>query len=217
MEAFSEKFEREPMSGVTRARLASSAKTVDWSKASDGGTLTFDWPQSPASLDISQKGSGRPWILVQSHAAVPLKAPFSSGYRISKAVDVIQRRRPGVLSRGDVARVTLSVDAQSDMTWVAISDPVPTGATILSRGLARDSKIATSGERRHGRTWPSHEEKGFESFRAYYRYVPKGKFSIEYTMRFNSEGVFNLPPTRVEAMYAPEMYGETPNHKLAIH
>lgn len=216
VEAFSEKFEHEPVTGVTRARLASSAKTVDWGKADEGGTLSFDWPRSPASLDISQKGSGHPWVLVQSRAAVPLRAPISSGYRITKAIEVIQPKRPGVLSIGDVARVTLTVDAQSDMTWVAISDPIPAGTTILSRGLARDSKISTAGERRQGWARPSHEETGFEAFRAYYRQAPKGKFSLEYTMRFNSEGVFNLPPTRVEAMYAPEMFGETPNQKVII-
>ena len=29
-------------------------------------------------------------------------------------------------------------------------------------------------------------------------------------------GEFALPPTRVEAMYAPEMFGETPNDKVKV-
>ena len=33
--------------------------------------------------------------------------------------------------RGDVVRVRLDIDAQSDMTWVVVNDPIPSGATIL--------------------------------------------------------------------------------------
>jgi uncharacterized protein YfaS (alpha-2-macroglobulin family) len=40
--------------------------------------------------------------------------------------------------------------------------------------------------------------------------VPGGKFSIGYTVRLNNPGKFNLPPSRVEAMYAPELQAMTP-------
>ena len=77
--------------------------------------------------------------------------------------------------------------------------------------LGGDSALLASGERRQGGVWPAFEERTFEGFRAYYRYVPKGAFVVEYTVRLNNAGAFRLPPTRVEAMYAPEMFGEQPN------
>lgn len=40
--------------------------------------------------------------------------------------------------------------------------------------------------------------------------------TAEYTLRLNSDRAFNLPPTRVEAMYAPEMVGEGPNGVFEI-
>jgi hypothetical protein len=46
--------------------------------------------------------------------------------------------------------------------------------------------------------------------------VPKGEFSIDYTIRLNNPGVFQLPPTRVDAMYAPEMFGELPNAAVTV-
>jgi uncharacterized protein YfaS (alpha-2-macroglobulin family) len=46
--------------------------------------------------------------------------------------------------------------------------------------------------------------------------VPKGKWAVEYTVRPNNPGVFQLPATRVEAMYAPEMFGERPNPPLTV-
>ena len=46
--------------------------------------------------------------------------------------------------------------------------------------------------------------------------VPKGNWSVEYSVRLNNAGDFGLPETRVEAMYAPEMFGETPNAKVSV-
>ena len=62
-----------------------------------------------------------------------------------------------------------------------------------------------------GWAWPTFVERTQEAYRAYYQFVPKGKFKIEYTVRLNNPGRFDLPATRVEAMYAPEMFGELPN------
>ena len=39
---------------------------------------------------------------------------------------------------------------------------------------------------------------------------------MEYTLRLNNVGEFSLPPSRVEAMYAPEMFGELPNAKVKV-
>ena len=38
-----------------------------------------------------------------------------------------------------------------------------------------------------------------------------GPWSVEYTLRLNNAGRFELPASRVEAMYAPEIFGEAPN------
>jgi len=47
-------------------------------------------------------------------------------------------------------------------------------------------------------------------------YVPRGKFSIDYTLRLNSAREFSLPASRVEAMYAPEVFGELPNVEVVV-
>ncbi|PWF47800.1 hypothetical protein BHT19_0028140, partial [[Kluyvera] intestini] len=134
-------------------------------------------------------------------------------------VEAIEQKQAGVYTRGDVLRVTLDIDAQSEMTWVVVSDPVPGGATLLGSGLGRDSTIAQGKQdspRDRGMGWLAYEERSFEAYRAYYESMPKGRTSISYTVRLNNAGEFNLPPTRVEAMYAPEMFGEVPNAKLVV-
>jgi uncharacterized protein YfaS (alpha-2-macroglobulin family) len=112
--------------------------------------------------------------------------------------------------------VRLQIEAQADMAWVVVNDPVPAGASPLGRWLGRESAIATEGEESRGQAWPAYQERGLEAFRAYYRWVPKGVFVLEYTLRLNQSGRFTLPTTRVEALYAPEMFGERPNGALEV-
>jgi len=55
-----------------------------------------------------------------------------------------------------------------------------------------------------------------DAFRVYSRLIPKGRWVVEYTVRYNNPGTFWLPATRVEALYAPEMLGELPNPSLTV-
>ncbi|MBN3729002.1 alpha-2-macroglobulin family protein, partial [Burkholderia sp. Ac-20379] len=184
-------------------------------------TALLPWPaasasRAPLTLSLTQDGTGKPWATIQSLAAVPLKRPVVSGYRITKTVTPVDPAVKGVLTRGDLVRVHLDVDAQAEMTWVVVDDPVPAGATIMGSGLGRDSDIATQGEKSGDGAWPSFVERGFDGYRAYYGHLPAGKTTIEYTMRLNAVGSFGLPPTRVEALYAPSAYGMTPNAPIVV-
>lgn len=250
LEEFSKQHESAPVAGQTRATLGTATAAVDWAKvtrvkSSDSqgaahqpslfgapatpGQLTnntalLSWgdaqPGAKQTLTVTQAGSGKPWLTLQSLAAVELKAPFASGYQIKKTVTPVEQANKalpaGEYTRGDILRVTLEVTGSSDMTWVAVTDPVPAGATILGSGLGRDSQMATQGEQRTGRGWPAFEERSFESFRSYYEYLPKGTVKMEYTVRLNNTGIFSLPPSRVEALYAPEVFGEAPNGKVSV-
>jgi uncharacterized protein YfaS (alpha-2-macroglobulin family) len=245
LEKFSAKFEAIAVAGVTKAQMSTGTASVDWAKVervkttdasgAPNQTTWFGAPASPGnlrnntmflpwkadsskeSLTVTHQGAGKPWLTLQSVAAIQLKEPFSAGYAIKKTITPVEQATAGKWSRGDVARVSLEINASADMTWVVITDPIPGGATILGGGLGRDSQIATSGEKsKSGNAWPAFEERSFEAYRSYYEYVPKGVIKLEYTVRLNNVGEFSLPPSRVEAMYAPEMFGETPNAKVKV-
>ncbi|MEX0957977.1 MAG: MG2 domain-containing protein [Burkholderiales bacterium] len=216
MRKFSELFEREPVAGRTTAALGHDRTSMDWAQNTRGTDLDLPWPVTATQLELSHFGTGRPWVTVSSRAAVPLTEPLFAGFRVTKSVSPVEIGEPGSLHRGDTVRVRLEIEAQSDMSWVVLADPVPAGATILGRGLGGDSQILAAGEQSRAYVWPTFEERTFEAFRAYYRFVPKGWWTVEYTMRLNNAGRFALPPTRVEAMYAPEMYGELPNSPFGV-
>ncbi|MEW6341489.1 MAG: MG2 domain-containing protein [Pseudomonadota bacterium] len=244
VQRFSQVFESTPVTGQTRLQLGPLDKTISWRQAAvpaadtavsatpatpatqtkDSHSQLLPWPPAnqgtAAPLTLTHDGTGKPWATIESLAAVPLKTPFAAGYRITKTVTPLDPAVKGVYTRGDVVRVHLDIDAQTDMTWVVVNDPVPAGATILGSGLGRDSEAATQGENSGAdaerSAWPAFIERGFDGYRAYYDYVPKGKFSVEYTVRLNNVGTFGLPPTRVEALYAPSTFGALPNAALVV-
>jgi alpha-2-macroglobulin len=216
VEKFSRAFENTPVSGSSRASLGGQSQSIDWNNTPKGKTTRFAWPKGAESLTVSHHGTGKPWMTVQGIAAIPLKEPLSSGYKIKKTITSVERKKSEHWSRGDILRVRLDLEAQADQTWVVVNDPIPAGATILGKGLARGSDLLTQGEIRKGWVWPAFEERSFEAFRAYYEYVPKGRWTVEYTIRLNQSGTFQLPTTRAEALYFPEMFGENPNKNVEV-
>jgi len=216
LEKFARVYESESVTGVSTLALGSASEQVEWSAKPTGGSALLAWPARRDDVRVDHAGGGRPWVTIETRAAVPLTAPLAAGYRVTRTLTPVERQRPDRWSRGDIVRVRLEIDAQSDMTWVVVNDPLPGGASHLGRGLRTEAPIALTGQTATGRAWPAFEERAFDSFRAYYHWVPKGRFTVEYTMRLEHAGRFGLPPTRVEALYAPEIFGELPNDALEI-
>ena len=211
---FARAFEKAPATGSTTVALAGKSAPV--AIRADTQTREFGWPAGRETLALIHAGGGAPWAIVQSRAAIPLKAPLSTGYAVKRTLTPIEQKDASGYRRGDAYRVTLEIDAQSDMTWVVIDDPIPSGAAILGSGLGGDAGSLTRGERSEGWAWPAFVERTHEAYRAYYEFVPKGRFRIDYTVRLNNPGRFDLPATRVEAMYSPEMFGELPNAAVTV-
>ena len=237
LRAFSQRYESEGVSGSTTALLGAATQSVNWEEpatnskapAPDAATapvtasdreVFLPWGERRmGTLSVQHRGAGKPWLSFQSLAAVPPTQPMNAGYVLSKTVTPVQPGRSSY-QRGHVVRVRLQIQASADMTWVALSDPIPAGATILGSGLGRDSEIAQQGGAAAADDAaglePTFLERGQDSYRAYWAYLPKGRTSIEYTLRLNNAGEFLLPPTRVEALYAPEMFGEVPNARWTV-
>jgi len=217
VEKFSAAYEKTPVTGTSTAALGGVSRAVDWSKTPKGAPVFLPWPPAREAIVVDHAGTGHPWVTLQARAAIPLKAPLSSGYTITKTLTPVEARKAGTWSRGDIVRVRLEIEAQSDMTWVVVSDPIPAGASHLGGGLGGQSRIALTGQSRSACPCVAFEERAFDGVRAYYPYVRKGKWIYEYTMRLNQGGRFELPATRVEALYAPEAFGEIPNATFEVY
>lgn len=226
IEQFSRRFEREPVAGTSAAVLrqasgTETARAITWSQ--NNRQLELPWPQDrrAAWVALAHDGSGKPWASVQTWAAVEHRTAQNAGFRLERRVEPVQQRESGKLSRGDVLRVRLLITPAAPANWVVVDDPVPSGATILGSGLGRDSVIATQpvvadNSAAAGTAWPAYDERTFEAYRVYYRWVPNRTFEVTYSVRLNNPGEFQLPPTRVEAMYNPQMFGLLPQAAMQV-
>jgi len=232
MKKFGKKFEAEAPSGMTEAVIqtagAGSSRRTEvwkWSEAPQGSEKMIDWPNTPQNVttaseaQVSHRGRGKPWLQYSILAAVPLKVPLNYGYRITRKVTPVLSAVPGAWSVGDVAEIEITIIAEADQPWVVVRDPIPAGAAHLGTGLSGTSGILERkqlAKQQSGLTttefWPSEfDEKSQSDFISYAGYLSRGTYKTSYRIRLNSSGEFNLPPTRVEAMYSPESFGEVPN------
>lgn len=224
LEKFRARFESTAVGGSTAVRYGSADRALPWPAAGASGTgsppqqldAQLPWQAGAPALRLTHAGTGAPWALVLAQAALPLDRPVSTGFSIRRTVSAVEQQVAGRWTRGDVLRIHLDLEAQSDMSWVVVDDPVPAGATVLGSGIGGQSALMQRGTRQQGAVWLAYEERRFDGYRAYYRFVPKGQWSVEYTVRLDNPGTFVLPSTRVEAMYAPEMLGESPNAPFTV-
>ena len=200
--------------GTTSLFLSGRTITKAWPLTVDLRQASFTLPATQSPLVLRQSGGAGPWASVSVRAAVPLTQPLSAGYRLTRAVTVVRARNPGRLTRGDVMRVTLTVDASAERNWVVVSDPVPPGATVIGANGGQSAMLGEDGEGEG--VQPSYIERGRDAWRGYFAWVPRGRFVASYTMRLNGAGRFALPPSRVEAMYSPDIRAAVPIGRVEV-
>ncbi|TXC70431.1 alpha-2-macroglobulin [Sphingomonas ginsenosidivorax] len=204
----------EAIAGTTTLAYAGRQIARGWPLAADQRFASFPLAASPAPLRMAQAGGAGPWATVSVSAAVPLTRPLAAGYRMTRQVSVVQARNPGRLTRGDVVKVTITVDASAERNWVVVSDPIPAGATIVGDLGGQSAMLQASGDGEG--VQPAYVERGRDAWRGYFAWVPRGRFSVAYTLRLNGAGRFGLPPSRVEAMYSPAIRAAVPNAVVVV-
>jgi uncharacterized protein YfaS (alpha-2-macroglobulin family) len=136
----------EAVAGTTTLAYGARQIAKGWPLAGDQRLTSFPLLAAPTPLRMAQAGGAGPWATVSVSAAVPLKSPLSAGYRMTRQVTPVQARNPGRLTRGDVLKVTITVDATAERNWVVVSDPIPAGATIVGDLGGQSAMLQTSGD-----------------------------------------------------------------------
>src|SRR6185437_5065378 len=195
-----------PVAGTSTASFAGISKSSTWPEPA---VLTMPWKQQGerAPLTLSHEGQGKPWATVQVLAATVAKDDIVHGLSVHKTVVPYKQRVPGQWSEGDVMEVTLDLTSDRDLGWLVVNDPIPSGAVILDDRVGNDYMWWWT---------PSFIERGSDAFRGYYQRVWEGKWRVSYRVRLNNGGTVRFPSTRLEVMYAPEIFGETPGPALEV-
>lgn len=199
LKQFARAFEATPVRGNALIEIPeqSARQAVDWEKSVTADLKTL-WTAPRATLKVTQTGPGQPWLGVQALSAVPRKTPLAQGLMVDKTIRNITR--DSGFKAGDILEVTLKVNASNTLRHVGLNDPIPAGSNILSEAYGSFS----SGE------------KSYLGYKIYFDYLPIGETVVRYQYQLNNPGTFQLPPTRIEGLFMPSIFGETPNPRLKV-
>lgn len=203
LDAFGSSFEGAPLSGETTIAITEHsevAATVSWGAANAfAQSVQESWTQSTEKVVVtrSDDGTGSPWISVVAKSAVNVTEPRGP-IVVTKEIENLTTK-DGTFKSGDQIKVTLKVQSNVKLNHVAVFDPIPAGANIVSAGWGGASS----------------EQKSYSGYKAYFRTL-HGPAEINYQYQLNNTGEFNLPPTRAEALYEPGYFGEGPNKSMTV-
>ena len=184
-------------------------------------------------LSIEKQGAGRLYYSTRLRYS-PL-APAAS--RVNAGIEVrreyaVERNgiftlldSPAEIRRGELVRVDLFVSVPTARHFVVVNDPIPGGLEAVNTDLAtssahdaRKAAFQTSATSWfHQRNdWTAfgryhysfyHQELRFDAARFYADYLPAGHYHLSYSAQAIATGSFDAPPTHVEEMYDPDVYG----------
>ncbi len=109
------------------------------------------------------------------------------------------------IQSGDLIEVELSVESKNDYEYLVIDDPKPAGFEAV--------------EVQSGWTWdklPAYKEFRDERVAFFVENLPQGTHNLSYRVKAEIPGRFSALPTKVEAMYAPTIRGNSAEWKARI-
>ena len=132
-----------------------------------------------------------------------------AGELVSRGRDQTRRtllKDGDTIASGDIIEVVMSVKTKNDVEYLMLSDPKPAGC---------ESQDIVSGYAWMG-TVSGYKEIGDEEIRVFLSSLPMGEYQISHRLRAERPGRFSALPAVLEAMYAPELRGNSREHKISI-
>ncbi len=168
-------------------------------------------------VNISRKGQGRMYYGLRLYYARKgeLKAK-DQGFRVEKVIRPVGKVSGYV--RGAEYIITLKVHTAQDRIFVVLDDPLPAGWEIVNTSFATERQTQPLSTKSNKQWWGgfNYEETYHDRYLLVATYLTKGVHTETYRVRALTSGRFFLPPTRVEEMYTPEVFGHTGQQYLEI-
>jgi len=175
-----------------------------------GGDIFVDCLRNMEDTLYFEDGKNEYWVKILLEEEAPLTTPVFKGFKIKKEYLDNNGMPQKVFKQSDSVRVRITIEPDSYYKNFVVIDPLVTGSQVEGRIVKAPPDYIDY-------YWDytySDVRDGF--IRVYYEYANSNKIVFEYSIRLNSKGTFTLPPTRVELMYMPDVYGEIPNEKIII-
>ena len=179
---------REPVTGATSVAGLKS----DWKNAT-APSLFLNRELAEKDQSLEHKGTGAPWADVRTMSYPDPKASTAQG--IDVKVEINNLESHATFEVQDRVEAKISLKVKNNVTMGAINLALPSGVTVLE-------STSTTGL--------DFEERTESKWRGYINDLPKGDYEIRVIFRLNQAGKFEVPGARVEAMYSPDLFGESP-------
>jgi uncharacterized protein YfaS (alpha-2-macroglobulin family) len=136
-----------------------------------------------------------------------VKVPGARGQAADQKVEKYERTELANLAElksGDLVEIELEIDSKNDYEYILFEDPKAAGFEPVQLRSGYGNELGAYMEMRD------------EAVCLFVRALARGKHSIAYRMRAEIPGQFSALPTKAEAMYAPELRGNSDEIKVRI-
>ncbi len=145
--------------------------------------------------------------------------------------DDVKVDKDGVIhvKSGATVKVTLSVNNAASRHHVALVDPIPAGFEIMNPALqgTREQPVKAAGESEEetqarpfwfwwDRYWYDHHNFRDDRVEVFSSLVWGGNRTYSYFARATTPGLYIVPPTKAEEMYAPETFGRASSLRVVV-
>jgi uncharacterized protein YfaS (alpha-2-macroglobulin family) len=144
----------------------------------------------------------------------PVAAALDHGFKVRRDYLDMQTGAPVSKIRvGDLVKVRVQVTTPQGRSYVAITDPLPSGFESVNSALASERDVA----RRETAGW-------YWDYRAlrdertdwFADSLEAGTRELEYVLRATHAGTFTVPPTRAHEMYQESVMGHAASNRLTV-
>lgn len=146
---------------------------------------------------------------------------------VSEALLSIPKKSADSVNAGELVIVDLIFESAEPRERIVLDDPLPAGLEALDYDLDTTSQANRDAESRPSdpksswlgttfREARSRREVRDDRVVTTFDKIEPGMYRVHYLARATSIGSFVMPPTRIEAMYAPEVYGRTAAGVLTV-
>jgi len=210
-------------SGDSVATITAGGKPLAKPRITGGGVAVIRAPLASFTGALQLTATGKTHYAVRvTEARRDDGVARSAGFSVTRVYLDDAGQPLKTIKAGDLITVKVTVTADADRRWVALVDPLPAGFEVVNPRLA-----ASADTSRDAGTGPSSSSRWFDVQWAYQEVhddhvewfadeMRAGSYEMIYRARAATAGTFTALPTRVEAMYEPDLMGRTPSTTVTI-
>lgn len=190
-----------------------------------GHDLSSLAPGNAVSLNIDKKGKGKLYYQTRlSYAPKKELAALDQGFSLVKDVTSLDGKPLDSIRAGTLAMVTLKVILPQESLFVVVEDPLPAGFEAVNPAFQTESEERQnlleklSGSTGWRRWWQgfNHIEMHDDRVLLFADSLTPGIHTHRYLVRALTYGTFSAPGTKIEEMYAPEVFGRSEEMTIKI-